>query len=57
MDAGHRILSATDYTGHTLCLFVYEWVQPLLLLWLPVHRDVVGDLVEVLPLLGGGYEH
>lgn len=57
MDAGHRILSAADYTGHTLCLSVYEWVRPLLLLSLPVHRDVVGALVEGLPLLGGGCEH
>lgn len=57
MDADHRILSAADYTGHTLCLSVYEWARLLLLLSLLVHRDVVGVLVEVLPLLGGGCEH
>lgn len=57
MDADHRILSVADYTGHTLCLSVYEWAQPLLLLSLPVRRDVVGVLVEVLPLLGDGCEH
>lgn len=57
MDAGHRILSAADYTDHMLCLSVYEWVRPLLLLSSPVHRDVVGVLVEGLPLLDGGCEH
>lgn len=54
MDAGHRILSAAGYTDHTLCLSVYEWVRTRLLLLLPVHRDVVGVLVEGLLLLGGG---
>lgn len=57
MGAGHRILSAAGCTDHTLCLSVYEWVRPRPLLLLPVHKDVVGVLVEGLPLLGDGCEH